>query len=242
MDYAKAERLFATARNKDEGKPLANNTRLFKRGNNFAIQLHSTDVVTIRPDNSCVLDSGGWKTMTTKDRMQTYSPVGRIESKRGTWYVHAGGDTKVFKDGIKIKADGTIVGGAPVGEPKKEQALRKRAKAYAKAFVDALHAGDVGAPSLGDCFMCMAYDRDGKHVMSGADHILNHFDESYFVPSLLVNALKERGASIAETQTAWAFMKNETQHAFSTDRKSFVFTGMEKAIYKHCCRQLGLAT
>lgn len=76
-----------TARREAAGKPLQNNTRLFRRGPDvLAVRLHATDVVTVWEDSRVALDSGGWQTMTTKDRMNGYAPV-RISSVKGTWYV-----------------------------------------------------------------------------------------------------------------------------------------------------------
>jgi hypothetical protein len=81
-----AER-FATALDPEAGKPLENNTRLFRRSEDcLAIRLHDTDVVTVFADGRIALDSGGWRTMVTKDRISGYAPV-RITSDRGVWYV-----------------------------------------------------------------------------------------------------------------------------------------------------------
>ena len=57
-------------------KKIGNNTFevIYKDGCK-AIRLHRTDVVTFRRDGSCVLNSDGWETITTKDRMNKYAPV-----------------------------------------------------------------------------------------------------------------------------------------------------------------------
>lgn len=86
MTYEEAARLFATCRDHYAGKPLQNNTRLFKRGDDFAVRLHGTDVVTIHPDGTYTIRTGGWWTMTTKQRIASYSPI-RIFSVRGDWRV-----------------------------------------------------------------------------------------------------------------------------------------------------------
>lgn len=84
--------LIQSARNRAAGKPLQNNTRLFERWagsdspNAYAVRLHNTDVVTVNPDHTWTLNSGGWRTMTTRDRIESYSPV-RIIQDRGEWYV-----------------------------------------------------------------------------------------------------------------------------------------------------------
>lgn len=86
LNYKRAKFAMTTARWPDRGKPLENNTRLFKRNpvshpvnNNkvepYAVQLHSTDVVTIFPDGVYQLRSGGWETRITRDRINRYSPA-----------------------------------------------------------------------------------------------------------------------------------------------------------------------
>lgn len=78
MDYKQAAELFATARDPHRGKPLGRNTRLHKRGDNYAIQLHYTDVVTFLPDGRIVLDSGGWRTVTTQVRIHEFARPVRV--------------------------------------------------------------------------------------------------------------------------------------------------------------------
>jgi len=46
------------------------NTVEYERENgDRVIRLHLTDIVTFRPDGTIMLNSGGWKTITTKTRM-----------------------------------------------------------------------------------------------------------------------------------------------------------------------------
>lgn len=87
MDFKTAETLFAKARVPANGKPLCNNTRLFRRGEDcYAVRFHDTDVVTLWRDGRVTLDTGGWTTMSTKDRISSFGPV-RVDSERGTWYI-----------------------------------------------------------------------------------------------------------------------------------------------------------
>jgi hypothetical protein len=74
-------------------KKLQNNTYLEQRGEDFAVRLHNTDVVTIHADGTCTLNTGGWDTVTTKDRINSYSPA-RVSSERGTWYIASGDDPR----------------------------------------------------------------------------------------------------------------------------------------------------
>lgn len=86
-NYESAEAALANNRDKNKRK-LERNTYLERRGDNFAIRLHQTDVVTYKPDDSIVLNSGGWLTMTTKARINQFLPAGiNLASDRGQWIV-----------------------------------------------------------------------------------------------------------------------------------------------------------
>jgi hypothetical protein len=88
-DFEWATDELSRARSEQAGKPLENNTRLFRRNDDsFAVKLHAVDVVTINRDGTYTLRAGGWHTITTMDRIRTYSPVrGTLFSERGDWYV-----------------------------------------------------------------------------------------------------------------------------------------------------------
>lgn len=119
LTYEEARDLVTKARN--GRKKLENNTYLEERWNGtrdgdlprYAIRLHNTDVVTLHPDGSYTLDSGGWRTVTTKARISHYAP-GTLGSDRGTWnYYPTTGDWETrytFADGMTIHADGTVAG------------------------------------------------------------------------------------------------------------------------------------
>lgn len=70
-------------------RKLGNNTWMVKHTGFIAIKLHATNVVEIWPDNTYVLNSGGYKTVTTKDRLNTYGPV-RVWQKNFDWFVSGG--------------------------------------------------------------------------------------------------------------------------------------------------------
>lgn len=56
---------------KKESRPGGNNTRVVRRGPDaIAIRLHATDVVTFYADGSALLNTGGWETVTTGQRMR----------------------------------------------------------------------------------------------------------------------------------------------------------------------------
>lgn len=75
MNYSEARALMQRARYPENGKPLENNTRLYQRGEDYAVKLHQTDVVTIHADGTYTLKTGGWETMRTREVIFGYAPV-----------------------------------------------------------------------------------------------------------------------------------------------------------------------
>jgi len=166
-------------------RPIANNTTVRLVEGGVAIKLHNTDIVTMLDNGKTILSSGGWRTHTTKERLNEYTRSG-ISQKLGVWYMR---DKSLFYDGIELDINGDVI--KPQNTEKYEKELikiKKRAKTYAHNFALALEAGKVDFPSGGDCWYCL--------MLQGVNndrHIIDHMDKSYFVPSLLVNAAKASG-------------------------------------------------
>jgi hypothetical protein len=105
MTHGQAANVFARARSKDAGKRLENNTRLVKMGDDYVVILHNTAVVTIHADGTYTLRSGGWETVTTKDRINKYSPA-RIWQRKFVWYLANGAE---FFSGVRVDAAGNVL-------------------------------------------------------------------------------------------------------------------------------------
>lgn len=84
----------------EKRRKLANNTYLIDNGKRRAIRLHSTDIATEAGPGRIRLDTGGWDTMTTRERLHRFTTC-RVYRDKGITYV----------DGVKFK-DGMIVPGA----------------------------------------------------------------------------------------------------------------------------------
>jgi hypothetical protein len=176
-------------------RKLGNNTYLSRLDDaTLAVRLHATDVVLIHADGTYTLNSGGWRTVTTKERLNNYSPA-RVSQKKNVWYVHHSTGTVAYQDGMKVNHDGAPASTLPPvkeveGKMKKVDRL---CRDYVKGFcADAVKNGALEKPSGGDCFGCSMRDDKGNTCM-GCDHILSHLEEKYYVPSLLVNALQNAG-------------------------------------------------
>lgn len=240
MNYKEANALLS-GRNKDS-KKIDNNTYLIRLDNgDIAVKLHNTNVVTYKPDGSVILDSGGWQTNTTKDRMNRYLPFGRISQSKKIWYFQHGEVLITYKDGCGINAKGKLFGGQSEAATKKTLKLIEDVKKYAKRFIIELEKGKIGRPSSGDCWYCAMQTEDGKTLGDSTkdnEHILSHIKTNYFVPSLLFNACKERGISrIAEHNLA---VMTSGQTVEATQMWDVVKGQVETALIKYISTRLGL--
>lgn len=94
-----------------KGKRLKGNTTATIHSNDaIAIRYHSTDVATTYPDGSVMLDSGGWETSTTQDRINRFSPAS-VFSYKGRWTARYGNDNPsyYFEDGMILYPNGKAV-------------------------------------------------------------------------------------------------------------------------------------
>lgn len=84
--------------------PGRRNTKLERLDGGIVIRLHRTNVVTFRPCGRVILNSGGWRTVTTKERINRYSGI-HVWSERGVWYAddHPFSDGMIFKDGEVVR-------------------------------------------------------------------------------------------------------------------------------------------
>jgi hypothetical protein len=100
LTHYQCEQLMSTARDPYKGKPMKNNTRLYKLGDHYGLELHGTMVLRIYVDG-WVLSAGGWTTVTTKARLNEFGPA-RISQRDWTWYVASPDGDKMFHNGIFV--------------------------------------------------------------------------------------------------------------------------------------------
>lgn len=80
-------------------KKLENNTWGELHDNGIiTVTLHKTVVVRAEPDGQFTLNSGGYRTATTKDRISRYSPT-LVWQKHGQWFY---GNGEEFQDGVIV--------------------------------------------------------------------------------------------------------------------------------------------
>lgn len=157
-----------------QSRKLENNTylvRLDDGSNALAVRLHRTNVVTYHASGAVELNTGGWYTRTTEDRINKYTPASlQIWGEWSEWFIRNRGaaDETVkyntgdwaayeaarwpnagpvygFKNGATLNPDGSITGAAE--DPHASRKLLRAIRNYAAGYVAAFHAGQF-SPSI----------------------------------------------------------------------------------------------
>jgi hypothetical protein len=215
-------------RKANKAKIVDNNTFRYTSENGDTVyRLHNTDVVRVRAQGGEVLNSGGYKTVTTKDRINRFSKY-QLVSTKGVWYVVSGDKKVPFYDGI------VLPDAFEASEAKQEKLVKKQEslrKAITKFVAEKIVDGErLPEPNNGDCFFCnFSKDANTGKIATTAlsqDHLLSHVKEKYMHGSLIVLAM--RWAGYTPYRIALAFRETEHKEVRRTLRR---FLG----------RQLGLA-
>ena len=181
-----------------KSKIIANNTvEYFRPDGTKVIRFHHTDIMEFPKKGGVVLNTGGWKTVTTKARMNEFQSECAIIQDRGLWYLALALDTWnkdawiPFFDGIKIK-DNAVVNPRKRAHAK-EEFLLKQINAYC---AEMKKMETLPMPDGGDCFYCSMQTEDGKSLGEASgnlDHLESHLQEKYIHGSLIWNAMKWAG-------------------------------------------------
>jgi hypothetical protein len=192
----KAECLTGLSPGYISSKKIARNTVKVQYPNGtIIIRYMNTNVVTINPDKSIVLNSGGYMTVTTKARIEENTKI-RIAQRNNIWYIirniHEYPNRSdfealpLFYDGITISDDGKILSGLKVVP----DAIIKQFKKDLKKLCDKITKDNVPLPDSGDCFICR-FDLASKKATS--DHLISHVKECYMHGSLIWLCLELSG-------------------------------------------------
>jgi len=100
MNYAEAISM-VHGKTKQKARKVGNNTYAeIESDNSVSVRLHGTAVVRFYPNGLVKLNSGGWRTSTTKNRINKYSPV-KVYQKKYEWYLQNGAE---FEDNILVNS------------------------------------------------------------------------------------------------------------------------------------------
>ncbi len=236
-------------------RKIANNTYLERRDDTIVVRLHNTDILHFSPLGDVKFDTGGWKTVTTKARMNEFQRIARLYSDRGVWYLRLGkgysdsAETFPYQDGMVVHPDGTVTGAGE--DPAKMIKLKRKIKSYVTGYMAAFVAGKVPAPSAGDCFYCHMVTEDGASLgetTHNVNHLEMHIAEKYYVPSLLVRAVKRfRVAPVGNHALAVAWSPDSPSHypegiteAFGGSFESIGLEQLTKSLRRYLTEQFGM--
>lgn len=242
--FKEAEEFLAKGKDKSK-RPLGFATYLIKRKDgSIAVRLWDTDVVVYKPNGDIVLNSGGWRTPTTKDRLNGYSPI-TIAQTNKVWYVCRKGKWEEknvpFRDGMIVHPDGSFEGVGNVQDEEYVKRMNKAITKYVDGYIKALFDGKVPAPSAGDCWFCALRTEDGKtmgDVGDKKDHLVGHFHDKYYVPSLLYNAMTEGGVSMFAKAVVGSIWKGEYE---SDSMDGLAARQIRSALKKYLEKRLAIA-
>lgn len=212
-------------------KIICRNTFRFTQDGETVIRLHSTDIVRKLADGSVVLNCGGWKSATTKDRMNSHLPAGyRLSQERGVWSVNG----VPYFDGMNIPYDVVKPQKASAKAEKTDLALRASIRKFV-AKCDKFEC--LPAPSSGDCWFCSMVvsspekdkgkslgDASGNHT-----HIREHVKQGYLHGSLILNALKWAG--YRDPSLIWQMSNADLKRG---EKPSMVKRALKRYLYRQC--------
>ena len=193
LTFDQADRILDSCPHLDCRK-LTNNTYLRRLpDDDLAIKLHATDIIILHADNTYTLFSGGWQTVTTKERINRFTPA-RIWQKKFVWYMWP--DDTPFYDGIKVDAHGK-----PILVEDNQAAAAVAEQDYLEKMINRMighmrKLPKLPLPNTGDCFGCsMIGVNDKTSRPMGTDCVFGHLEECYIHGSLIVRAMQARGFS-----------------------------------------------
>ena len=177
--------------NVETSRIIANNTVEYTRTNGErVIRLHQTDIVTISPNGDVVLNTNGYRTQTTKARIND-AITPNVYQTRGNWYV----GNVPFTDGMKLP--GGKLPRITAAAKRAERVADRLAKRIARFVKQIDDLDSMPLPNAGDCMFCSMFDRvttAGERTNNTA-HLSAHITvaENYLHGSLVLNAYRWAG-------------------------------------------------
>ncbi len=93
-NYSEAESILKNR----QSRKVGNNTYLERYSDYIAVRLHWTEVVRYLPNGDVQLNSGGYRTATTKARINEFSPAS-VYQRDFQWFVNGGEE---FRDNMTV--------------------------------------------------------------------------------------------------------------------------------------------
>ena len=176
----------------DSSKVIGNNTFEYQINGIRIVRLHNTDILIFKPNGLVTYNSGGWKTVTTKARMNEYGASGvYIQQIKSVWHIRAGEQESIFFDGITFDMNKVRF----LETMEKDKTTGKWLKLINRYVKKLGELDTLPVPSAGDCFLCSLFDQNLGAGEKSTDrlHLESHLKGVYIHGSLIFNALKWAG-------------------------------------------------
>jgi hypothetical protein len=152
-----------------------------------ALYLHGNKIAEYRSDGLYV-SSAGWKTKTTKERLNGLSGVS-VSQEAGEWYLNG---HKWSGDFVRVE---NFTGNVKDSDTEKDKKTLKKIKAYSTLYENNEIYPLI--PSGGDCWFCALREVENRIPLGDLHkdnaHLIDHMSENYVMGSLALNALREAG-------------------------------------------------
>jgi len=86
-------------------RPLSHNVYVVRDGVDIVVVYHWTNILTFRPDGTVMLNSGGFRTVTTKGNINQYSDCYVYQEKHVWYFSYGDADKKEFEDGMEYAGE-----------------------------------------------------------------------------------------------------------------------------------------
>lgn len=225
MDFNEANNILGNKKS----KKLKNNTYLIRTDNDIVIKLHNTNIITFKSNGDIILTSGNWRTQVTKDRINEYADGFVLTIKNGIWILCKGNNKYIFEDGIVVsdKINGKLL---TEDYTKEHNKLKNKISNYIDNYIDELLKGNIKQPTNGDCWYCIMKNEKGVPLgeLTDSNHINSHIEENYFVPSLLLNAIKLYPVSILAKHSIFdcfngePYLYKDTKYQIKSSLKKYI--------------------
>lgn len=244
MNYASA---YKTLGSKPHCRLPGVETELVSDESGIHVVYRGTKVLTFR-EYGFILNSGGFKTATTRARMNDYLEGWQVFQEQNVWYVRRlVGEQKnfVYADGMLLNHDGTVEGEGLGVDAIAAQKLTKNIRIYAKEFMRELLADRLPV-SFNDhkCLYCMpSHGPDGNGFEKDTKHIKRHIKEKEFPTALIERTMEvfPGNVSIMASQVIRAYLEKYPDRSKYRDFEiSIAIDQGAGALDKYLRRQLGL--
>lgn len=205
--YAELDALLTRQDSSDPKKipqrKVGNNTYAVRRGEDIAIKLHDTDILTYtKPPGPSglhgwntppriTLNTGGWTTTVTRSRMNDFLSPHSIEVFDGRWYLRAGGNQVPYQDGVQVCGEYNTMNYLPPKDQRKQDAHNAQIRKFVEREIR--RTRKVGYLDGDQCKACLIHRGDGNlydsvllwEALGHPEHLITHLVEGGALPTSL---------------------------------------------------------